>query len=180
MSNYGTLIDKNTVHFERLLTGPIERVWQYLTEPELRGKWFAAGEMEPRVGGALDLTFNQSRLVGNDGPPPERFKKYTGIHKSQHIVTRFDPPHLLAFTWSNGIDGEPSEVEITLTQRGDKVLLELTHRRLGNREAAVNVSGGWHVHLGLLAELLADQKPTPFWQAFDGLEEHYEKQIPKA
>lgn len=180
MSKFGTLVDKSTVRFERLLSGPIERVWQYLTDSDLRGKWLAAGEMDPRVGGAVELTFDNSHLAGKYEAPPERFKKYAGVHKSQHIVKRFEPPHLLVFTWGAGIDGEPSEVEIALSPRGDKVLLELTHRRLGNRDAAVSVSGGWHVHLGLLAELLANSEPTPFWQAFDGLEDHYEKQIPPA
>src|SRR5262245_18404599 len=28
------------ISFMRVLPGPIERVWAYLTEPEKRGKWF--------------------------------------------------------------------------------------------------------------------------------------------
>ena len=36
MNDYGELLDENTVRFERLLPGPIERVWSYLTEGEKR------------------------------------------------------------------------------------------------------------------------------------------------
>lgn len=32
----GEIIDRQTVRFERLLPGPIERVWAYLTELEKR------------------------------------------------------------------------------------------------------------------------------------------------
>ena len=40
----GEIIDRQTVRFERLLPGPIERVWAYLTESEKRRKWLASGD----------------------------------------------------------------------------------------------------------------------------------------
>ena len=40
---YGTLIEPATLKIERLLPGPIDRVWAYLTESELRRQWLAAG-----------------------------------------------------------------------------------------------------------------------------------------
>jgi len=49
---YGVLTEPATLKIQRLLPGaPIERVWAYLTEGELRRKWLAAGEMEMKVGG---------------------------------------------------------------------------------------------------------------------------------
>ena len=51
ITDYGVVTDAGTVRLERILPGPIERVWSYLTESEKRGQWFAAGEMELRVGG---------------------------------------------------------------------------------------------------------------------------------
>ena len=36
MSGHGELLDENTVRFERLLPGPIDRIWQYLTESDKR------------------------------------------------------------------------------------------------------------------------------------------------
>ncbi|MEQ8750919.1 MAG: hypothetical protein RIC52_14200 [Amphiplicatus sp.] len=46
MSDHGQRIDKMSIRFERLLPGPIERVWAYLTEPEKRAEWFAGGVTE--------------------------------------------------------------------------------------------------------------------------------------
>ena len=51
----GEIIDTQTVRFERLLPGPIERVWAYLTESEKRRKWLACrryGFARRRAGGA--------------------------------------------------------------------------------------------------------------------------------
>ena len=33
---YGTLIEPTTLKIQRLLPGPIERIWAYLTDSELR------------------------------------------------------------------------------------------------------------------------------------------------
>jgi uncharacterized protein YndB with AHSA1/START domain len=43
---YGALIEPTTLKIQRLLPGPIERIWAYLTDSELRRKWLAAGAME--------------------------------------------------------------------------------------------------------------------------------------
>jgi uncharacterized protein YndB with AHSA1/START domain len=42
---YGVLTEPATLKIQRLLPGPIERVWAYLTDSELRRRWLAAGEM---------------------------------------------------------------------------------------------------------------------------------------
>src|SRR5690606_39019955 len=39
----GEVLDRQTVRFRRVLPGPIERVWAYLTEADKRAKWFAGG-----------------------------------------------------------------------------------------------------------------------------------------
>ena len=36
MSKYGERVDDSTVRFERMLPGPIERVWEYLTDSDKR------------------------------------------------------------------------------------------------------------------------------------------------
>jgi len=38
------------IRLVRTLPGPIERVWEYLTDSEKRSRWFAGGPMEQRVG----------------------------------------------------------------------------------------------------------------------------------
>ena len=46
MNRYGERIDASTVRFERLLPGPIERVWEYLSNGTKRATWFAGGDTE--------------------------------------------------------------------------------------------------------------------------------------
>ena len=53
---YGELIEPTTLRIQRLLPGPIERIWAYLTDSELRRKWLAAGAMEMKVGSPFELT----------------------------------------------------------------------------------------------------------------------------
>ena len=60
MDRFGKLVNPHTVVFERLLPGPIERVWAYLTESDLRRQWLAAGEMEMKVGTPVELTVSVS------------------------------------------------------------------------------------------------------------------------
>jgi uncharacterized protein YndB with AHSA1/START domain len=55
MSEYGIVTEAGAVRFERLLPGPIEHVWAYLTQSDKRGTWLAAGPMDARVGGRVDL-----------------------------------------------------------------------------------------------------------------------------
>ena len=43
LSAHGELLEPMTVRIERMLPGPIERVWSYLTDSEMRGRWLATG-----------------------------------------------------------------------------------------------------------------------------------------
>jgi hypothetical protein len=45
---HGQFTGPAEVRLVRILPGPIERVWDYLTDSEKRGRWFAGGPMEPR------------------------------------------------------------------------------------------------------------------------------------
>jgi uncharacterized protein YndB with AHSA1/START domain len=121
---YGTVPEPGTVRLERVLPGPIERVWAYLTESEKRGTWFASGPMELRVGGKLELHFHNSQLAPPSEPVPERFQKYEGMISTGR-VTRCEPPHVISFTWDEE-HGDKSEVTFELTDRSGKVLLVLT------------------------------------------------------
>jgi hypothetical protein len=38
-------VDSHTARFERLLPGPIERVWDYLTKPDLQRTWLGVSEL---------------------------------------------------------------------------------------------------------------------------------------
>lgn len=173
-SEYGVVTEPRTVRLQRVLPGPIERVWAFLTESEKRGRWLASGDMEPREGGRAKLTFHNSDLSAHDEPTPERFQKYEGSSFDVRIL-RFDPPRLLSYTWGGK---EDSEVTFELTPQGDEVLLVLTHRSLANRGALLSVSSGWHIHLAILSDLLNDREPRPFWSALERLEAEYDRRIP--
>lgn len=174
MSDYGTVVAPDTVFIERLLPGPIERVWQYLVDPEKRSSWLAAGPMALHTGGAVELVFHNNRLTGHDDPPPEKFAAFGGEVRQSGHITACEPTRLLAYTW-----GDSSEVRFELDEEGGRVRLQVTHSRLANRDAMVNVSGGWHTHLDVLAARLNDRAPESFWVAFARREAEYSRSIPR-
>lgn len=176
MNRYGSVIAPRTVRFQRLLPGPIERVWSYLTDPEKRGTWLAKGNMDLRVDGPVELIFNNNQLTGHDENAPPKYAKYGGeIHMSGRVIA-CEPPRLLTYTWAENF-GEASEVTFELTPQGKNVLLTLTHRKL-SRQDMLSVSGGWHAHLDILADRLEGRKPEPFWSAHERLENEYATRIP--
>ena len=70
---YGIFTAPGIIRFERLLPGPIERVWAYLTESEKRSRWLASGEMDIRIGGRVELNFFHANLAPHDDPIPEKY-----------------------------------------------------------------------------------------------------------
>jgi hypothetical protein len=62
MSERASLIPPSTVGFERLLPGPVERVWAYLVESDKRATWLAAGNFDLRLGGRIELHFENDKL----------------------------------------------------------------------------------------------------------------------
>ncbi len=176
VGEYGMAPEAGTVRLERVLPGPIERVWAYLTESEKRGKWFASGPMELRAGGPLEFHFHNSDLTPHREPTPERYKECEGM-VSNGRVTRCVPPHVLSFTWGEEL-GDESEVTFELADREGQVLLVLTHRRLRNRTEMLSVASGWHVHVGVLIDHLNGREPKPFWSTLEKLEAEYDKRLP--
>lgn len=176
-AHYGKQISGDAVRFERLLPGPIERIWEYLTNSEKRGKWLASGDMPPRVGADFTMTFAHANLSPHKAPTPEKFRRYEPSVDSQHRVLRYEPTRFLSISWG-GTGEDRSEVDFELTPEGDKARLVVTHRRLGSRGEMVNVSGGWHTHLAILEEKLNDRVPPSFWTLFGDIEERYEGRFP--
>jgi uncharacterized protein YndB with AHSA1/START domain len=173
--DYGTVTAADTVRIERLLPGPIQRVWAYLTEPEQRRRWLAAGAMELRLGGSVELIFDNDRLTRDDDPPPAKYAQYGGEHHQHGRITAIDPPHLLSYTWG---DTPPSEVRFELSEEADRVRLVVTHSRLADRAMMISVAGGWHTHLGVLDALLSGERPQGFWRTHTRVEAEYERRIP--
>jgi uncharacterized protein YndB with AHSA1/START domain len=175
MNEYGVMTEPGTIRLERVLPGPIERIWAYLTESEKRRKWLAAGDMDLRVGGKTQLNFRHDELTSE--PTPERYKKMEEGFNFTGRITRCDPPRLLSYTW-NEQSGMNSEVTFELTPRGSEVVLVLTHRNLTDRANMISVAGGWHAHIGILIDHLNGRAPPGFWSAHARLEKEYDKRLP--
>jgi uncharacterized protein YndB with AHSA1/START domain len=130
------------VRFERMLPGPIERVWEFLTTTERLPAWFGNGTIEPRQGGAVTLMDGHIRGV----------------------VTQWEPPHRLSYTWNVFSPGEnespypESYLTIELEARGGEVHLTLTHLPVLERFEKQNAMG-WHTFLDVLAAALTGDGP---------------------
>ena len=180
MTGYPEVVSPTEIRFERLLPGPIENVWSYLTDSGKRGEWLASGPMELRVGGKVSLRFKHSELSPLQAPPPERFEKVdVEGHHAEETITELDPPRRLAFTWG-GHGGDTSEVMFELAARRDgRVLLTLTHRKLPNDAERIGTAGGWHCHLTILVEKLEGRTPPAFWDVFRKIDAEYANGIPR-
>jgi uncharacterized protein YndB with AHSA1/START domain len=167
---YGALTEPATLKIQRILPGPIERVWAYLTESDLRRKWLAAGQMEMKVGAPFELVWRNSELSNAPSQRPDGFGEE---HRLQSRVTELDPPRKLAIAW-----GSTGGVSFELEPAGDRVLLTVIHSRVTDRSTLLNVSAGWHAHLDVLVARLIGEEPTPFWDAWSRLKKDYERRIP--
>lgn len=175
MDAYGKMIDPHTVQFVRILPGPIERIWEFLWDGDKRGEWFARGPMPSRVGESFQMHFKHSTLSPSEAEPPETMREMdkTG-HHSRNTLLAYDPPRRLVFSFGDEKQID-SEVEFLLKQEGDKVRLTLTHRKIPNRQFAVNVSGGWHSHLAILQYKAEGKVPPAFWDVWRETEGAYDK-----
>lgn len=158
------------LRLERILPGPLERVWVYLVEADKRAQWFSSGTTMSGVDQTATLHFQHSNIT--DEPTPERWKEMDdGGFKSEVTVLRFEPPKLLAYTWpeSKGM----SEVTFELSPVGGDTKLVLTHRRIGSTANEVSFASGWQSHLDALIQVLNGDKPTGFWANVLKLERDY-------
>ena len=173
---YCVVTAPGVIRFERVLPGPIERVWAYLTESDKRGKWLAKGRMDLRVGGSVALEFRHADLSPQTEVVPEKYKKYQEGATTRGRITACDPPRVLGYTGGEE-QGPDTEVTFALSPRGQDVLLVLTHRLLEDPDSTRSVAGGWHTHLGILTDVLAGRTPLPFWTTHARLENEYERRL---
>ncbi len=167
---YGVLTEPATLTIKRRLPGPIERVWAYLTDSDLRRKWLASGKMELKVGAPFELVWRNDELTDPPGRRPEGF---SDEHRMQSKILEVDPPHKLAFTF-----GTSGEVSIELKQQGDQVILTLIHRRLPDRNMTLMVGAGWHMHLDVMVARISGTTPEPFWDGWSRLRKEYDRRVP--
>ena len=167
---YGELIEPTTLKIQRLLPGPIERIWAYLTDSELRRKWMAAGDMEMKAGAPFELVWRNDELTD---PPGERPAGFGGEHRMQSRITEFDPPRKLSITWNS-----TGDVTFELEAKGKGVLLTVIHRRFPDRATLLKHMAGWHMHLGVLVARASGEEPAPFWDGWSGLMKEYDARLP--
>jgi uncharacterized protein YndB with AHSA1/START domain len=170
---YGQFNGRAEVRLVRTLPGPIERIWEYLTDSEKRSRWFGGGMLEQRAGGKVEFVMVHKKLAPNETPPPEYAKVQDPGVTFEGRVLRCEPPRLLAYTFGS----DDSEVTFELTPQGKQVLLVLTHRTRGAEEEAelTNYAAGWHTHLALLVAELEGAPRPPFWATHAKLKPEYEK-----
>lgn len=172
MENYGVMTAADTLRIERLLPGPLERVWQYLVDSDKRRQWLAAGELEQRSGAPLELVFRNGELSQSDDRAPDKYADIAEEAKLRGEVIDCESPRQLTLSWGSP-SGEASEVRFELEPRGDKVLLVVTHSRLRSRDETLSVSAGWHTHLDILGAKLRGETPPSFWSEHTRLEAEY-------
>src|SRR3954447_25440328 len=90
----------DTIRLERLLDAPVDKVWRYLTEAELRRDWFMGGT-DARPDSAFDLVVDHDNLSDDDVPYPESYAGFKGATWNERVI-RFEPPRVLATTFQSG------------------------------------------------------------------------------
>lgn len=165
------------VRLVRLLPGPIERVWDFLTAPDKRARWLSGGILEPRAGGKIEFNMHHKNLAPDETPPDEWKHVHDPGVTFDGVVLKCEPPRLLVHTFG----GPDSEVTFELTPQGDHVLLVLTHRaKGGDLPELSNFASGWHIHTDFLIALLEDTPRPAFWSAHRKLKVEYARRLAQA
>jgi uncharacterized protein YndB with AHSA1/START domain len=151
-------IAPDAIRLERLLDAPPETVWRYLTEAELRQRWFMGGT-DAKPGGEFDLKVDHDQLSDDDVPYPESYAEFKGTVWTEKVM-RFDPPRLLETTFQGGKNGT---VTYELFAQGEKTRLVVTHSGIVSPVGAQDFGSGWNSHLTVLEERLAGRSVKDFW-----------------
>ena len=166
---YGLLSEPATLTIARLLPGPVDRIWAYLTDGDLRRQWLAAGAMEEKVGAPVELVWRNDELTDPPGTRPDGFGDE---HRMTCEVVAIDPPRLLSISW-----GSTGGVTFTLEEKGDEVLLTIVHKRIEDPEVRLNVSAGWHAHLDVLEARVSGSPAAPHWDNWTRLRTEYAERL---
>jgi len=151
-------IAPDTIRLERRLDAPVDKVWRYLTEAELRGQWFMGGT-DATPGGEFELKIDHDNLSTDEVPYPEDYAKAKGASWTEQVL-RFEPPRLLETTFQGGKNGR---VRYELFPAGDQTRLVLTHSGIVSPVGAQDFGSGWNSHMIVLQERLAGRSVRDFW-----------------
>ncbi|KOF21352.1 ATPase [Ensifer adhaerens] len=173
---YARIVAPDAARIERLLPGPIERIWAYLTEEDKRRLWMASGTIGAVAEAAVEHIFRHEELGTDGGQPPAKYAALAGVSRIHGRIIACEPPHLLAYSWGEGTP-TPSQVRFDLEARGAKVLLVVTHSRIAKEEMMASVAAGWHTHLDILADVVSGRTSHGFWNKHTRLEQEYAQRI---
>jgi uncharacterized protein YndB with AHSA1/START domain len=144
MSQNGQLKRVAMVEFQRILPGPIERVWEFLTDTRKLPSWFGEGTIEPRAGGAVNLMGGHFRGIVTQWKPPRRLVYSINVLGPGETQSQYPESYL----------------STELSARGDDVVLTLTHLPVLDRFEKQNAMG-WHTFLDMLGAALKGEAVEP-------------------
>lgn len=153
------ILAPDTLRIVRILDAPPATVWRYLTEAELRRRWFSGGT-DARAGEAVELVFDHDNLSADAVPYPEKYARWKGA-KGRERVVEYDPPHVFAISWDDGKEGT-ARFEL-FAEGADQTRLVLTHSGITGPAPMANFGGGWDAHLAVLQGLLGGAPVRDFW-----------------
>lgn len=121
------------ITFQRTVSVPVEKAFEAFSTAEGLNAWFTTGSVvDLHVGG---------RYSTADGDTGE-FKKV-------------EPNQRLVFTWEQPQHAPGSSVEVLFEDRGDRCVVNLTHRKLGSKADADDLkTGSWNWALDSLKSYL--------------------------
>lgn len=139
---------------------PRDQVWFALTDPCRLADWLAPGRIEPKVGGAVEIDFQNSGVVINSR------------------VTACRPQWLLEYSWSG--PAEPARLirwELFEAAEETKVVLTV---RIPRDEDVARAFAGWSAQLTMLAATLAGASTRFPYEQFKADRESYQAQLAAA
>ena len=146
------------LHFDRHLDHPVEKVWNAITDPELRKVWLEGTRLDPHQGGTVVYDF------GEEGTA-------TGEVLSITAPTETAPTGELVHTWE--WEGVPTSV-VTWRLNADDggTRLQLTDSEL-LREPAADFAVGWHIILDTAGLYLGGEDWWAAWDHYEEVAAHY-------
>ena len=140
--------------FHRFLNHPVEKVWKFLTEPELLKTWLANARIDLKTGGTVELRYENTGYV------------------VKGTITRIESMEMLEYTWWAGDEPE-SLLRWQLSKWGTDGCYLRLHHTFEHKCDLPKVLSGWHVHLNMIDPALSGQPAEWSWENWEKLKDRY-------
>ena len=129
-----------TLTFKRTLSAPSQEVYRAFTNATALREWLCnAAQADPHKGGRIHLWWNSGYYATGE-------------------FTALTPGRKVAFTWFGRGEPAPTRVQVSITEKKDRVALTLTHSGVGSGKAWARtidaLERGWNVNLENLQSVL--------------------------